>query len=188
MLARIRILSILAMGVALTGCSMMAPQYTASLENVQKIKDSGIQTTKVGKFEFTAGKGNANPISLRGNPMKSPYDGSYARYLEEALKQELSLAGKLKPDASVEVAGVLQQNDISLPAIGEGSGNIAARFVVTRGGETKYDQVKSVHEVWPSSFVGAVAIPRGQEKYPVVVAKLLAQLYADPAFMQALQQ
>lgn len=169
------------------GCAMQAPRYTASLENVQKIKDAGTQSVKVGTFESTPGKGNANPISVRGNTLASPYDGSYARYLAEALKQELALAGKLAPDAQIDVSGALQQNDISLPAVGSGSGDLSARFVVTRGGETRYDQVKSIHDVWDSSFVGAIAIPRAQAQYPTMVQKLLAELYADPAFMQALK-
>ncbi|MGH8253365.1 MAG: hypothetical protein ACRES2_04940, partial [Steroidobacteraceae bacterium] len=66
--------------VALTsGCSMMAPRYTASIESVQKIKDAGIQSAKVGTFESTTGKGNANPISIRGSSLASPYDSSYAK-------------------------------------------------------------------------------------------------------------
>ena len=52
---------------------------------------------------------------------------------------------------------------------------------------TKYDQVKSIHDVWDSSFMGAIAIPRAQERYPIMVQKLLAELYTDPAFMGALQ-
>lgn len=170
-----------------SGCSMVAPRYSASLENVQKIKAAATQAARVGTFESTQGKGNANPISLRGSSMASPYESSYAKYLAEALKQELSLAGKLTPDAVIEVSGALQQNDINIPAVGPGNGDIAARFVVTRGGERKYDQVKSIHDTWDSSFVGAVAIPRAQERYPSMVQKLLAELYSDPAFIQALK-
>lgn len=169
-----------------SGCSMVAPRYSPSLENVQQLKDAGVQTAKIGAFESTPGKGNPKSISLRGSSMSSPYDGSYGQYLAEALKQELSLAGKLAADADIEVTGALQKNDIDT-AIGTASGDIAARFVVTRGGTVRYDQVKTVRDEWESSFVGAVAIPRAQQRYPVMVQKLLAALYADPAFMQALK-
>jgi hypothetical protein len=168
------------------GCSMVAPKYTASLESVQKIKDSGASGVRVGSFLSTPAKDNEASISLRGSSMGSPY-GSYANYLAEALKQELSLAGKLAPDAQVEVTGTLQKNDINIPPVGSGRGDIEARFVVTRAGTPRYDQVKSLHEEWDSSFVGAVAIPRAQEEYPTLVQKLLALLYADPAFFQALK-
>jgi hypothetical protein len=172
--------------LASTGCSIMAPKYTASLTNVQQVKDSGIQALKVGTFESIPGKGNANPISLRGSSLDSPYEKSYAKYLAEAVRQELSLAGKLAPDAQIEVSGALTKNDINIP-VSSGSGDIEARFVVTRGGVVQYNQVKSTHDEWDSSFVGAIAIPRAQDRYPIMVQKLLASLYADPAFIQALK-
>ena len=173
--------------VALTsGCSMMAPKYTASIENVQKIKDAGTQPAKVGTFTSTPGTGNANPISIRGSSLASPYDSSYAKYLAEALKQDLDLAGKFSPDAKIEISGALQKNDMNVP-MSTASGDLEARFVVTRGGETKYDQVKSIHDTWDSSFVGAVAIPRAQARYPVMVQKLLAALFSDSAFLDALK-
>jgi hypothetical protein len=170
-----------------SGCSMMAPRYTASIDNVQKIKDADTQPVKVGTFESTPGKGNANPISIRGSSLASPYDSSYAKYIAEALRQDLELAGRLAPDAKIEISGALQKNDVNIPAVGSGTGDLEARFIVKRAGEMKYDQVKTIHDVWESSFVGAVAIPRAQARYPVIVQKLLAELYADPAFIEALK-
>ena len=169
-----------------SGCSLVAPRYTASLDNVQKLKDGGVSPVKVGAFHSDPGKDNPAAISLRGSSLASPYNNSYAEYLAEALKQELSMAGKLAPDAQIEVTGALQKNDISIP-ISTGTGDITARFIVTRGGAVRYDQVKSIHDQWDSSFVGAVAIPRAQEQYPLMVQKLLAALYADPAFLDALK-
>jgi hypothetical protein len=187
LMTRTILLSLALAAAALSsGCSLVAPRYSASLENVQKLKDSGAQSTKVGGFTSTAGKANPKAISLRGSSLSSPYDGSYSSYLAEALKQELSMAGKLAPDAQIEVTGALQKNDINA-AIGTATGDIEARFTVKRGGEVRYDQVKSIHDEWDSSFAGAVAIPRAAERYPVMVQKLLAALYADPAFVQALK-
>src|SRR5678810_449 len=45
-----------------TGCALTAPNYSPSLENVQKIKDQNIQATQVVPFTSEPGKGNANPI------------------------------------------------------------------------------------------------------------------------------
>ena len=170
-----------------SGCSMLAPRYTASTANVQKIKDVDTQPVKVGTFESTPGKDNNNPISIRGSSLASPYDSSYAKYIAEALRQDLELAGKLAPDAKIEISGALRKNDINIPPAGSGTGDLEARFIVKRAGETKYDQVKTIHDVWESSFVGAIAIPRAQARYPVMVQKLLAELYADPAFIDALK-
>lgn len=168
-----------------TGCSVMAPQYTASLGNVQTLKDAGDYKAKVGAFD--AGSGSVNSVSLRGSSLNSPYQNSYANYLGEAIKQELSLAGKLSPGTDVEISGVLQKNDFSAAGISTGSADMEARFVVKKAGEVRYDQVKTVHHEWESSFMGAVAIPRAVNEYPNVVQKLLAALYSDQSFLDALK-
>ena len=169
------------------GCSLMAPQYSASLENVQKLKDAGDYTAKVGEFGSKQDPANANPISLRGSSLSSPYEGSYASYLAEAIKQELALAGKLSSGAHVEVSGVLLKNDIHAAGFSMAYGDIEARFVVKKGGQVRYDQVKSIHYEWESSFAGSIAIPRAQQEYPGLVQKLLATLYVDLSFLQALK-
>jgi predicted amino acid dehydrogenase len=64
-----------------SGCSLTAPKYSPSLENVQLLKDSGAQTTSVGAFQSTLEKKKDASISVRGNSLASPYDGSYASYL-----------------------------------------------------------------------------------------------------------
>jgi hypothetical protein len=169
------------------GCTMVAPHYSPALDNVQKLKDAQLAPAKVGAFKSEPGKGNANPISIRGSTLDSPYGGSYANYLAEALKQELSLAGKFAPDSQVEISGAIRKNDMSAAGASKASGDIEARFTVTRAGTVRYDQVKSIHDEWDSSFVGSVAIPRAQAQYPVIVQKLLGVLFDDPAFLEALK-
>jgi hypothetical protein len=99
----------------------------------------------------------------------------------------LSLAGKLAADAQIQVTGTLQKNDIFAGGFSTAEGEMEARFVVKRGGEVRYDQVKAIHDQWDSHFVGSIAIPRAAARYPVMVQKLLAALYADPAFLAALK-
>jgi hypothetical protein len=177
----------LLVSVLATGCSMMAPQYTASLDNVQVLKDSGIPTTKVGQFNASTDKGYANPISIRGSQLSSPYENSYANYLSAAIKQELSLAKKLSPDTSVEILGTVLKNDIDASGFSIGFVEIEARFVVKQSDQVRYDQVKSIHHEFPSSFAGAVAIPRAVQEYPVAVQKLLGLLYTDKSFTDAIK-
>lgn len=185
---RLRTLLLLVFSVILsTGCSVMAPQYSASLDNVQTLKDSGNYAAKVGEFTSGKDKGNANPISLRGSSLSSPYQNSYSNYLAEAVKQELSLAHKFSSSADVEVSGMLVKNDLDASGISVGRGEIEARFVVKKDNQIRYDQVKAVSHEWPSSFVGAIAIPRAIQEYPSLVQKLLAALYADNAFLSALK-
>lgn len=174
-------------GAIASGCSTTAPQYSASMDNIQMLKEAGNVSAKVGKFDSIPGPGNASSISLRGSHMNSPYENSYTAYLAEAIKQELSLAGKLKPDTDVEISGTLRKNDIDISGFSLGTGDIEARFMVKKDGQMRYDQIKTIHNQWESSFVGAVAIPRGQQQYPNLVQKLLATLYADQDFLEALK-
>jgi len=178
---------VLLLAAATSGCSMMAPQYSASIDNVQKLKDGGVMASKVGKFDSSPDKANANPISLRGSSLVSPYDNSYAAYIVEAIKQELSLAGKLNSGADIEISGVLLKNDIDASGLGTASGDIAAKFIVKKSGIERYNQTKTIHHEWDSSILGAVAIPRAQQMYPQLVQKLLTALYTDQDFLQALK-
>lgn len=166
---------------------MMAPSYSPSIENVQLLKDSGIAAARVGTFDSKPEGSNDTGISLRGSTLQSPYGSSYSLYLAEAIKQELILAGKLKPDAGMEISGTLLKNDMDLSGISIASGDITARFVVKKEQAILYDKIKSMHSEWESSFAGAVAIPRGQQEYPRLVQRLLAALYADQDFLKALK-
>lgn len=170
-----------------TGCSTMAPQYTPSIENTQSLKDVGHFAAKVGEFSSKAAPENANPIKLRGSSLTSPYQNSYANYLAEAVKQELSLASKLAPDANLEISGVLLKNDIDATGSNIGLVSVEARFIVKKNAVVRYDQVKSIRQEFPSSFAGAVAIPRAVQEYQFAVQKLLGQLYTDKAFIEALK-
>lgn len=174
-------------GIIGSGCSLMAPKYTASIDNVQRLKDAGDFAAKVGKFDSSSDKSNANPISLRGSSLSSPYEDSYAVYLVEAIKQELILAGKLKPDTDVEISGLLLKNDMDTSGFIIATGDVEARFVVKKGEIERYNQIKTIHQEWESSFLGSVAIPRAQEQYPRLVQRLLEVLYADNDFLQALK-
>ena len=170
-----------------SGCSIVAPQYSSSMQNVQKLKDAGNTPAKVGEFGSRQAPENANPISLRGSSLVSPYASSYANYLGEAIKQELTLAGRLTSNADIEVSGVLLKNDINVSGFSVGYGDIEARFVVKKGGRVTYDQTKSAHTEWESAFAGPIAIPRGRDEYPRLVQQLLAVLYTDKTFLEALQ-
>jgi hypothetical protein len=170
-----------------SACSLMAPQYSASIDNVQTLKEAGSYTTKIGQFASEPDDGAGNLISIRGSSMASPYQNSYSAYLAEAIKQELSLAQKLSTDASTEITGTVLKNDVDVSGFDVGNVEIQARFVVKRNGAIRYNEVKSIRTEFPSSFMGSVAIPRGISEYPVAVQKLLGSLYLDKAFIEALK-
>jgi hypothetical protein len=166
------------------GCTSVLPRYSPSLENVQALKNAGSPKARVVDFADTP---EVNRITLRGGPLASPINGSYGAYLADAIRQEFELAKALDPAATVEISGVLLKNDVNVANIITGSAIVEARVVVKKGGQTRYDKVKTATMEWESSYFGAVAIPRGRENYPLVVQKLLGQIFADADFLQALK-
>jgi len=171
---------------ALTACTTVAPKYTPTPENINRLKDAGADAIKVG--EFQAGNETVNNLSIRGGSYVSPYEGSYVNFLKEALRQELDDARLFNPAATIEIGGVLVRNELNAAGFSTADALIEARFTVKRNGQVRYDQVKTAKYEWESSFVGAVAIPKAQQNYPVVVQKLLASLYSDPAFLAAIKK
>lgn len=182
-----RFLGALALVALLQACALPAGNFSPALDNVEALKKSGARSVSLGAFSVRAGMDGANSIGLRGNPMSSPVGSDYAAYLADAIKQELVLAGKWDPKSDLSISGTLLKNDIAAGGFSTNSGEIEARFVVMRGSERRYEATKRVEASWESSFVGAVAIPKAQQQYPMLVQKLLAQLYADPAFQAALR-
>lgn len=173
--------------LCISGCSMMAPNYSASIPNVQKLKDAGDVKAKVGTFDSAKDPANANPISIRGSSLNSPYNNSYSEYLAAAIRQELELAGKLSANSDIEISGTLLKNDLDASGFGTGYGTIEARFMVKKGAQIRYDKVKAAKTQWESSFAGAVAIPKAQQEYSNLVQQLLITLYGDQEFLQALK-
>ena len=91
-------------------------------------------------------------------------------------------------DDSIKViAPSMLQNDIAAGGMATNSGEIEARFIVRRDNQERYNAVQRVTDTWESSFVGAVAIPKAQQQYPVLVQKLLAQLFGDVQFQAAIK-
>lgn len=168
-----------------TGCSMMAPKYTTSIENVQALKNNGTSEIKVGQISTGPEASKSNPISIRTNSLQSPYDNSFSAYIAEAIKQELTLAKRNSPASNIEITGELLKNDIDATGFSTGTTTIEARFRVSRDGKTNFDQVKSVSHEFPSHFVGAIAVPNAVLSYNVALQKLLNSLYEDKAFIEA---
>lgn len=172
---------------AMTGCATKAPPYQPSIDNVNVLKKAGASTASVGGFTSAPGAPGALGISLRAADMTPPNGGNYAQYLEEAMKIELDLAKRLDPKANIAISAVLVKNIINAGGISTNNGEIEARFVVRRDGEVRFEKTKRSTAEWESSFVGAVAIPKAIQQYPLLVQSLLGSLYADPEFQAAIR-
>jgi len=172
---------------AMAGCAVKANNYQPSIANVELLKRSGSAPAVVGAFSVQSGAVGGSTITLRASPMEPPSGGTYAGYLAEALKMELDMARRLDPKAAIEISGVLLKNDIAAGGMSRNSGEIEARFVVRRDGQMRFDKTKRVSDEWESSFAAAIAIPKAQQQYPVLVQSLLAALFADTDFQNAIR-
>lgn len=179
-----RPLAVVATALLATGCALQAPRYQPSLDNLEVVKKVPAPLA-LGTFSVQAGTGAS--IGLRGSSMVSPVGTDYAAYLADALRQELTLAGKLDPNSKIEVSGLLLKNDIAAGGVSTNSGEVEARIVVRNGGVQRYDKVRRAELSWESSFVGAVAIPKAQQQYPLIVQKLLSSIWTDPDFQAAIK-
>lgn len=174
----------------LTGCAQIklgAP--VASVENLQKAKAAGMAPAAVSEFGLAVGKPKSmdEGLSVRGNTVSSPFQNSFAQYLKETLAAELKAAGLLDPASKVVIQGSLTDSQVDAPA-DKGTASLAARFVVAKAGQTVYDKELKASASWPSSFVGAVAIPTAINQYSALYRQLVAQLLDDPAFKAAVQK
>lgn len=141
----------------------------------------------VGTFTVQTNAVGATSISLRGVSMVSPVGENYAAYLGDALRQELLLAGKFDPKSKLAISGVLLRNDVAAGGLSTNSGEMEVRFIVQRDGQQRFDKIKRAELSWESSFAGAIAIPKAQQQYPLIVQKLLKELLADADFETALK-
>lgn len=170
--------------LALSGCiSTPAPRYNPSVDNSSLVLQHR-PTADVGPFSAAAGVEN-RALSMRGSRLQGGSDGTYATYLRDAVIAELQVAGGYVPGSRARIEGELTHNSLNVAGIKVGKAEVGARFIVRRGGVVAYDRsLRATHE-WESSFIGALAIQAGIDNYGTTVQKLIGQLLADPAFIDA---
>ena len=173
--------------LVIAGCATPAPNYSISIPHVEKLKSSGAGPVAVAPVTAQGSEANDEAIAVRASRMVSPY-GSFAKYLQSALTQELTEARLLDPQSGVQLTATLLKNDVSAAGVITASATIEARFVVRKSGTVVFDKVKNATITWDSNFIGAIAIPRAIENYPRLVSALLDQLYADDQFFAAIRK
>jgi len=170
---------------ALSACANVpAPAYQPGIGNLQALR---VAATPIGVDDFAAAPGvNDRKFGLRADSMTGAgSDGSFSTYLQQALEKELRNAGRLDDAAGLRLSGTLTENRLDANGMSVGDATVGARFVLTRDGRVIYDQVHSVDHEWESSFIGALAIPAAMQGYSATVQKLVGELFADPAFIEA---
>lgn len=175
----------LAVLLALAACANSpAPAYQPGITNLQTLR---VGTAPIGVDDFSADAGvNDRTIGMRADSMSGGgSDGTFSTYLQEALEVELRHAGRFDAAAGLRLSGTLTENRVDSGGTSIGRAFVSARFVLTRNGQVIYDKVHNANHQWESSFIGAIAIPAAMQGYSATVQKLIGQLFADPAFVEA---
>jgi hypothetical protein len=177
-----------ALSLILSACAMEPlPPPEATLDNIQAVRAANVAPLKVGAF--TPGPGRPTEmdaqITVRGGVQPAP-DGSFAKYLGEVLAADLKSAGKLDPNSTLVVSGLVTDThvDSGMPA-GAARAALAAKFTLMKDGKTAFEKTLSVESVWDSNFVGAVAIPDAINHYMGLFQTLATKLFTDPEFVAA---
>lgn len=190
MIRSFRLLAALAVAAALSACvSVKLPTPSANAENVEKLRSASMAPSQVGEFKLAPGKPAAMDTSvggLRGSSV-SPSGGTFSQQLREELSAELKAAGLLDASSPVVISGLLTDSQVDA-AIGTGTGRLAARFIVKRGGAVVFDKELAVEAKWESSFIGAVAIPMAINQYGALYKTLVGKLADDPEFRAAVKR
>ena len=178
------LLSIVAIAI-LSGCAAKAPNYNPNPESAQKLQAARVQPAAVGDFTADANVSNTS-IGLRASTMV-PEQGTFSKYLADAIKNELDLVKLYSPSSTTVISGMLMKNDMNTGVAMTGEGAIEARFVVKRDGVVRFDKLKKAAIQWDTNYFGAIAIPRARSEYSRLVQTLVAELFSDPDFVAALK-
>lgn len=184
----LRRLALIGAVLALTGCgSFVAPPYSPQYESLDRLKLVPLDKVAVGAIQPRDSAAPVNRVTLRGTPLRAP-NGSFAQYLEDALKQDLLELALFDAGANVRIDAVILKNDIDVSGLSTGTGTMEVDLTVSRGGAVTHRRAYRADTRFESSFAGAVAIPRGQIEYGNLVRTLLGTVYADPDFVNALKR
>ncbi len=177
--------AVLLLASVLAGCSTTAPVYQTDFGSVNTMKNHDLEKMRVSNVSMA--RPVLEKISIRGGSMKSPY-GNYAGYFKHALEEQLKQAEVFDTGAPVEISCVVTRNDLDGSGSSKGTADLAGSFTVKKNGQAIYDKSIAIHHEWPSSFVGAVAIPNALQGYGAAVQKLVDAFYSDKEFIDAVKR
>jgi len=180
--------AVLAIAILVSGCATItAPTYTPHYESIDRLKKNNIEKMSLGEVQPRDPSASVNKIKLRAAVLVSS-NGTFANYLESAIRSDLMEMGLYDPTSTTQVDASLIKNDINISGFNTGYGEMEVMLRVSKKDGPKFEKVYSVNTQFESSFVGAVAIPKGQNEYPNLVRALLQKVYVDPAFIEAVKK
>lgn len=172
----------------LSGCAgYKTPTYSPDYVTLDSLKTYKLKKLAVENVKPESLDEKVNKITLRGGELIVD-GGTFATYLGNAIKNDLSEINAYDPTSKNKIEVTLLKNDIDVSGFSIGTGEIEILLKVTNGSDVILESNYSANTKFDSAFSGIVAIPKGQSEYPKLVKKLLANLFSDKQFINAIKR
>ena len=127
-----RTFAALTAAVLLSGCgTFVVPAYSPDYPTLDRLKGRALEPVALATVEPTDAKSAINVITLRGAAFEPP-GGSFAAYLESALRADLGELRLLNPAAPTRLSATLLKNDFDVSGFSTGTGTLVVRIAIAR--------------------------------------------------------
>lgn len=178
------------LSLLLSACATMtAPGYASKYELIDSIRVKNLSLEKVGVNEVqpTDPKAKTNKITLRGSNLISPY-GTYSKYIETALKTDLSELRVLDQNSTNRIDVEILRNDIDISGFDKGKGLLEVKLKVLKENKVSFEKIYLAETLFESYFSGIQALPAGQSEYGRLVQELTAKIFSDQDFLASISR
>lgn len=102
------ILSVLLASTIFSGCGIKTSEYSASADNVTKLRVLKDKDIQIGVSPFTAiNPGEKSILCRLADTVETPDNESFEKYIENAFVEELKMAGIYNQNANIKLTGKL---------------------------------------------------------------------------------
>lgn len=171
----------------LAGCvSIKTPTYSSDYVALDALKKYKLKKVAVNDVEPKDAEDKVNKVTLRGANLVVE-NGTFATYLQNALINDLSEISIYDKESSTKLNVTILKNDIDVSGFSTGTGEMEIRLQIVGVNEVLLEKNYSAVTQFDSAFGAIVAVPKGQIEYPKLVQKLLATVYSDQQFINAIK-
>jgi hypothetical protein len=166
-----RTVSMLAAAGMLVGCAVPFPVYTVSSTNITTIRQA-----KSG-LELEAFTGDYDRVSCRAQGISPEGGKSFARYIRDAINDEIIIAESSPRAKKARLALELKNIDVDC-AIGTGAWIF--EVIVQVGSQAPFSLTS--RRAFEGSFAGALVYQRAYQAFVPSVQQLISEIMAHPSF------
>jgi len=178
MLRTIKIAAIAAAAMYVSGCTFTTSGYGVSVDNVTTMKNLG--ETQISVSDFTSSKPGGSSITCRGaGPVATPNKEPFEKYIQEAFKSELKLAGLYSESSPIKFNGHFTKIDFN-SNIGAGKWMFE---LTASSNDTEKSNITSRHE-FSTNWVADKACQQVAQAFSPAVQTLIKDLIKDPMFKE----